>query len=200
MTEKHTEREQDGRPNGGATSKKATAAARAAKREQFLGSRRRSPLAWIAPIVVLAVIAVVAVVMIERSGGAAPPTATAPVQPATTAASDRVTIPLSDISDGRAHFYGTVVDGVEVKYFVVESADGTVRAAFDACDVCFPNKKGYHQEGDVMVCNNCGRRFPLDQIDVQQGGCNPAPLARKVTGETLIIETADIAGGARYFL
>ncbi|MEM3554980.1 MAG: Fe-S-containing protein, partial [Candidatus Micrarchaeaceae archaeon] len=60
-------------------------------------------------------------------------------------------------------------------------------AAFNACDVCYPARKGYHQEGDVMVCNNCGRRFPTNQINIVRGGCNPAPLERAVDGDTLVI-------------
>jgi len=74
-----------------------------------------------------------------------------------------------------------------------------VRAAFNACDVCFAAGMGYTQDGDVMVCNNCGRRFPADQINVLQGGCNPSPLQRSVQGNDLIIQAADIANGLGYF-
>jgi uncharacterized membrane protein len=74
-----------------------------------------------------------------------------------------------------------------------------VRAAFNACDVCFPAKKGYHQEGDEMVCNNCGSRFPADQINEVRGGCNPSPLERMVESDTLVIQEQDIIAGLGYF-
>ena len=50
-----------------------------------------------------------------------------------------------------------------------------------------------------MVCNNCGRRFPADQINVVQGGCNPSPLTRIVEGDSLVIQVEDIIEGQDYF-
>ena len=82
---------------------------------------------------------------------------------------------------------------------MVKSSDGIIRAAFDACDVCFASKKGYSQDGDFMVCNNCGRRFHSSRINVVKGGCNPAPLSREVAGEHLVITVADVIPGSRFF-
>jgi uncharacterized membrane protein len=110
-----------------------------------------------------------------------------------------VRLPLDDVSDGKAHYYAYKSDGKEIKFFVVKSNDGVIRAAFDACDVCFPAKKGYSQDGDYMICNNCGRRFHSSQVNVVEGGCNPAPLHRETVGSELIIKEADILPGARFF-
>ena len=74
-----------------------------------------------------------------------------------------------------------------------------IRAAFDACDVCWPSGKGYYQDGDVMVCRNCGRRFASVKINEVKGGCNPAPLKRTITGDKLVIQTSDILAGKQYF-
>jgi len=54
----------------------------------------------------------------------------------------------------------------------VKSADGMIRAAFDACDVCFRGKKGYVQRGDIMICAKCGMKFRTDKINEVKGGCN----------------------------
>jgi len=81
----------------------------------------------------------------------------------------------------------------------LKSADGVVRAAFDACDVCWRSGKGYTQDGDEMVCKNCGRRFASNRINDVQGGCNPAPLNRSVEGDHLIIQAEDIVRGRAYF-
>lgn len=110
-----------------------------------------------------------------------------------------VAIPLKDVDDGKAHYFSYKADGQEVRFFVVKSPDGVIRAAFDACDVCFPAKKGYSQEGDFMVCNNCGRKFHSTRINVVEGGCNPAPLVREVRDGTLVIKEADILPGGRFF-
>ena len=86
-----------------------------------------------------------------------------------------------------------------IKFFVIKSSDGVIRAAFDACDVCFPAHKGYTQEGDFMVCNNCGRKFHTARINVVEGGCNPAPLNRTTADGQMVIRVADILSGARFF-
>lgn len=110
-----------------------------------------------------------------------------------------VHIPLAKISDGKAHHYQYNHDGRTIKFFVVQSPEGVIRAAFDACDVCFPSRKGYTQDGDFMICNNCGRRFHVSRINVEKGGCNPAPLKRSVNGGDLVIAVSDIVPGGRFF-
>lgn len=115
------------------------------------------------------------------------------------AESGEVRILLSDVDDGKAHHYSYQDQDREIKFFVVKSGDGVVRVAFDACDVCFPAKKGYTQDGEYMVCNNCGRLFHASQINVVDGGCNPAPLHRETVGDNLVIKVADILEGARFF-
>ena len=78
-----------------------------------------------------------------------------------------VRLPLSTFDDYEAHYYTYMHEGQPIEFFVLKSKDGVVRAAFNACDVCFAAKKGYTQDGDEMICNNCGRRFPADQINVR---------------------------------
>jgi uncharacterized membrane protein len=164
------------------------------KRAQFEGPRRRTSLHLIlAGVALLALAAIAAVILVGRGAGADATTVTA------AAPGGDVTIPLAKVADGQAHFFTYDAGGTQVKYFVMKSADGKVRVAFDACDVCYAQKKGYHQEGDVMVCNNCGRRFPSNQINVQQGGCNPSPLTRTTRGQNLVLKASDLQTGVQYF-
>jgi uncharacterized membrane protein len=103
-------------------------------------------------------------------------------------------------SDGKAHHYKhKTSDGVNIRYFIIKSSDGVVRAAFDACDVCFAEGKGYTQKGDFMVCNNCGRKFQSARINEVSGGCNPAPLNRTVKDGKVMLRTEDIEKGKKYF-
>jgi uncharacterized membrane protein len=110
-----------------------------------------------------------------------------------------VRLPAADFDDSKARFYAFQGSGKMISFFVLKSSDGVIRAAFDACDVCFASKRGYHQEGDEMVCDNCGSRFPSDQINQVSGGCNPAPLVRTVQGGDVLINAADLEAGALYF-
>lgn len=115
------------------------------------------------------------------------------------AANGEVRISLNSIDDGQAHFFSYGGGNRKINFFVVKSRDNIIRAAFDACDVCFPERKGYSQNGDYMTCNNCGQQFHSTRINVVKGGCNPAPLRRKHQGDQLVIAEADILTGSRYF-
>lgn len=110
-----------------------------------------------------------------------------------------IAIPLSDVSDGAAHFYRVKAEnGVVVRFFLVKSRDDVIRAAIDACDVCFQAGKGYGQNGDYMICKNCGQRFAMDKINVISGGCNPAPLTRRIEGDMVILSMKDINDNSWY--
>lgn len=111
-----------------------------------------------------------------------------------------IVYPVKNFQNGEARFYSyPAVNGITIKYFVLKSADGVIRAAFDACDVCFHEGKGYTHKEDFMVCKNCGRRFSSARINEVQGGCNPAPLTRTIRGDKLIIQVKDILEGKQYF-
>ncbi len=127
-----------------------------------------------------------------------PPTATV-AQSNPTASETTVSYPVSLFEDGKAHHFDYHAGDMTVKYFVLKSSDGVLRAAFDACDVCWPSGKGYYQEGDKMVCRNCGRKFASVKVNEVKGGCNPAPLDRTVQGDQLIIQVSDILQGQTYF-
>jgi uncharacterized membrane protein len=103
-------------------------------------------------------------------------------------------------ADGKARYFThKTEDGVVIRYFILKSSDGVIRAAFDACDVCWQENKGYSQKGDFMVCNNCGKRFPSTRVNEVQGGCNPTPLKRKVENGNVMIQVADLLEGKKYF-
>lgn len=104
-----------------------------------------------------------------------------------------------DTFDDDAQFFSYTFEDKEVRFFLLKSNDGVIRAAFDACDVCYRARKGYTQNGDLMICNNCGMQFPEDKINVNLGGCNPSPIERTVKGDKLIITLEELAKGKRFF-
>ena len=114
--------------------------------------------------------------------------------------SPMVSYPVKNYEGGEARFYEYKADrNLTIKYFILKSSDGVIRAAFDACDVCWPEGKGYFQQGDFMVCRNCGKRFASVRVNEVKGGCNPAPLSRQVVGPAVVIKVADILEGKKYF-
>ncbi len=126
---------------------------------------------------------------------------TAPVtsQYSAAAADSQIILPAALFQDGKARHFEHVDGKFTIRYFVLKSSDGIIRAAFDACDVCRPAGKGYYQDGDYMVCRNCGRRFASVLVNEVKGGCNPAPLKRAFKDGKVIIYVKDILEGKQYF-
>lgn len=99
-----------------------------------------------------------------------------------------VMIPLSDLSS-KARFYDVEIDGTKLELLAVKAADGSIHTAFNTCQVCYSSGRGYYvQEGDELVCQNCGNRFPINEVGVTRNGCNPVPILEneRTTGKDSI--------------
>ena len=108
-------------------------------------------------------------------------------------------IPLNGITDKVQKFdYDT--SGTTVTYFVVKGTDGSIRTAFDACDVCGGNK-GYTQQGIDIKCENCGKIFLIDGLGTQNKGygCWPSFLSHTIKDGQLIIKNSELEAGAFRF-
>lgn len=173
-------------------SKQANRYARSAK-------RGKGPL--IAAFVAIAVVAIGAFVLLSQplgqaKGSTSPSivviqtpikaaTTPAPIVSATPAATTASTpatkslvIPVSAVSS-TVTFYPVTVNGTKMEVLAVKAPDGTIRTAFNTCQVCYDSGRGYYkQEGNVIVCQNCGNRFRLQDIEVVKGGCNPVPILK----------------------
>lgn len=105
-------------------------------------------------------------------------------------------------NNNKAKFYNAQMsDGKIIYFFVVKDKNGIYRAAANACAVCFKTYKGFRQEGDEIVCNNCGNRYPIEKIATEKGGCNPGPINQnlEVKNGKIIIEQTDIEQVADLF-
>ncbi|NJD03718.1 MAG: DUF2318 domain-containing protein [Ruminiclostridium sp.] len=95
------------------------------------------------------------------------------------AVSEDLKILKSEVSE-TAKFYPFKAGKTKMEVMAVKASDGTIRTAFNTCQVCFSSGRGYYvQEGDEMVCQNCGNRFQLDKIEIIKGGCNPVPIMKE---------------------
>ncbi|MBL7156366.1 MAG: DUF2318 domain-containing protein [Candidatus Pacebacteria bacterium] len=101
-----------------------------------------------------------------------------------------------------ANFYNTKLsNGKTVYYFVVRDKQGIFRAAANACQVCFDSRTGFRQQGDYMVCNTCGNKYPLEKIATEKGGCNPGPINPnlEVANGKVMIQEKDLQEVAYFF-
>ena len=117
-------------------------------------------------------------------------------------ASGDITIIKSEITE-TAKFYPYNVGNINMEVLAVKASDGTIRTAFNTCQVCYDSGRGYYiQEGDELVCQNCGNRFQLDQIEIIKGGCNPVPILEEDKtddGTNIVILQAFLEGNKDLF-
>ncbi len=105
--------------------------------------------------------------------------------------SGNIVIDITNIGS-KATFYNYNADGTTIRLFAVKASDGTIRMAFNTCQVCNPSPKAYFvQNGKNFICQNCKNSFATDNIGKERGGCNPIPITtdERIDGENTITIT-----------
>ena len=110
-----------------------------------------------------------------------------------TAEGNQVRIPLSDLTDSSLHFYTADVDGSVIRFLVIHRLNGDYAAALDACQIC--GTAGYRQEGQNVICRNCGAAIYIPSIG-QSGGCNPISVKSRVEGGEVIVDLSALGEAA----
>jgi high-affinity iron transporter len=110
-----------------------------------------------------------------------------------TAEGNQVRIPLSDLTDSSLHFYTADVDGSVIRFLVIHKLSGDYAAALDACQIC--GTAGYRQEGQSVICRNCGAAIYIPSIG-QSGGCNPISVKSRVEGGEVIVDLSALGEAA----
>jgi len=137
-------------------------------------SRSHKAIIMVLVTAVLAVTVVTAAVLLKQPA-AEKMTSSTTTESLVNASGDLV-IPVSSISE-KATFYPMTVDGTKLEVIAVKAPDGTIRTAFNTCQVCYSSGRGYYkQDGDFLVCQNCGNRFAMSDVEISKGGCNPVPI------------------------
>lgn len=91
-------------------------------------------------------------------------------------------------------------NGTAMQVMLYKNADGTVHGALNTCQVCAGSPYAYfEQEGNEVVCQNCGNHFAVDAIGDVHGGCNPVPLEHSENGDQVLIDTSVLDGEAEAF-
>jgi hypothetical protein len=113
-----------------------------------------------------------------------------------------VQITKSEVTE-TASFIPYDADGMYMEIVAVKAPDGTVRTAFNTCQVCYDSGRGYYiQEGSELVCQNCGNRFKISQVEKEKNGCNPIPILeedKNDDGTTITIAENVVKQYAEYF-
>ncbi len=93
-----------------------------------------------------------------------------------------------------ASFFPVRVNGTMMEVIAVRDGAGSIRTAFNACQICYDSGRGhYTQSGAFLVCGNCGNRFSMEQVGVSAGGCNPWPILKenRTDGDDAVVISRD---------
>lgn len=113
-------------------------------------------------------------------------------------ACDTLRISLDELTT-TATYFEYEAEQATVFYFALLDSDGEPRVALDACELCFEFKRGFRNEGDEMVCNNCGQRFEVDGLGDNEGQCNPGIVVFEVTETEVLIEPETLEASTDWF-
>jgi high-affinity iron transporter len=108
----------------------------------------------------------------------------------------QVSIPLAQVSGGDLHRFSARENGVEIRFWLYQKPDGKIATVFDACQIC--GGVGFYKGPNGVVCKNCAAPINPQSVGTA-GGCNPIPLKAVIASDSIIIQEADIAAGARVF-
>ena len=97
--------------------------------------------------------------------------------------------------------YNYDVDGTTVQLLALRDDAGGIHVAFNTCQSCSPSPKAYYlQDGDRLVCQNCGFDFTADEVGITHGGCNPWPVdGIGITEQAIRIPVASVEAMAPRF-
>jgi uncharacterized membrane protein len=152
------------------------------RREWEERRRRRWMLLAAASCVIVGVVLTADFVYAQVS--AAPPPART-----ITAENGVVRIPVADVEDGKLHFFLLSADQTEIRFLVIRKPGGGYATALDACAICGP--AGYYQDGQNVVCRNCGAPIYVPSIGTS-GGCNPIAFASQIVGGQIVFQVTAI--------
>jgi len=170
----------------------ASVSASAAERRKAAWSIRRERL-WMASVYASSFLFIMLVTaeFIYAKSLSAPSPATE-----VTFVNGQVIIPLAQVSGGDLHRFSARENGVDIRFWLYQKPDGKIATVFDACQIC--GGVGFYKGPNGVVCKNCAAPINPQSVGTA-GGCNPIPLNATIASDSVIIQEADIAAGARVF-
>src|ERR1700720_1191411 len=167
----------------------AEQAANAAERRKLQWEfRRRRAWSFAAASLCLLVVLALTAEFVDARAVNAPVQATPLV-----AQNGEVRIPLSQVMDTSLHYYTAEVNQADIRFLVIHKLSGDYATALDACQIC--GAVGYRQEGQNVICRNCGAAIYIPSIG-QSGGCNPIAVKSRVEKGEVVVDLSALMDAA----
>lgn len=100
---------------------------------------------------------------------------------------DSFVIPISELKND-VKFYSLNYNGANVEILAAIDKNGNPKVTLNTCQNCMGSPKAFFvQEGDSVVCQNCGIGHQIETIGTAKRGCNPIPI------DSLVIDDKNIS-------
>ena len=123
-----------------------------------------------------------------------------PQYPEVLAQGNGIHIPVSQVNDGKVHFFAFKYEDKGINFLVRTDRKGNLRTHYDACYSCYKYKRGFRVTGNKILCIACGLTYDLGEEEWDFiGPCSPIPLKSRIRGEDLVIHVERIKRGKKLF-
>lgn len=96
---------------------------------------------------------------------------------------DSFVIPISELKND-VKFYSLNYNGANVEILAAIDKNGNPKVTLNTCQNCMGSPKAFFvQEGDSVVCQNCGIGHQIETIGTAKRGCNPIPIDSLLTDD-----------------
>lgn len=109
-----------------------------------------------------------------------------------------VVVETSILQSGIPVFYTYHFKKKKISFFVVKQGD-TVISFLDACNACYPKKRGYKFKDGRVVCQYCNEKYLIEQIAEGFGNCYPIRLPGRLEGGSYRIAILSLEKSAGKF-
>lgn len=100
---------------------------------------------------------------------------------------DSFVIPISELKND-VKFYSLNYNGANVEILAAIDKNGNPKVTLNTCQNCMGSPNAFFvQEGDSVVCQNCGIGHQIETIGTAKRGCNPIPI------DSLVIDDKNIS-------
>ncbi len=121
-----------------------------------------------------------------------------PVYPAPPVSGGNASIEIASLKQEVPQFYTYQFHGRNISFFVLKLNERVV-SFFDACNSCYPHKRGYKCEDSAVVCRACGLKFSVYKLEKGIGGCYPIRVEGRVEKGSYLIPLASLEAEAGKF-